>query len=68
MHHMEQRLLFYPMLIDIYICIHLNLLEKKCGHSRKDISCELPGIFTLVYVHQDFTDEVPLYFSVSGYI
>ena len=30
-----------------------------CGHSRKEIPCELPGICTLVCVNYDFTDEGP---------
>ena len=31
-----------------------------CGHSRKDISCLLPGICTLVYFNQYFIYQVPL--------
>ena len=27
-----------------------------CGYSRKEIPCEIPGICTLLYVNQDFTD------------
>ena len=34
-----------------------------CGNSRKDITCELTGICTLVYVNQDFTDEGPFHFA-----
>ena len=32
----------------------------------KDIPCELPGIYTLVYFNMDFTYEGPLHFIRSG--
>ena len=36
-----------------------------CGHSEKDIPCEIPGIYTLVHGNQNFPDEGPLYFGRS---
>ena len=68
MHHMEQTLLFYLMLMIVSIGIHLNLLEMVCGYSRKLIPCELPSILQLVYFDQYFTDEVTFRFSRLGYI
>ena len=62
----EENLFFYLMLIIVSIGIHIKLLEKKIGHSRKYISCEISGICTLVYVNQDFTDEVPFRFSIPN--
>ena len=55
---MEKIFLFYLMLMLVYIGVN----------SRKDIPCDIPGICTLVYINQDLRDEVPLHFSISGYI
>ena len=54
------------MLMIVSIGINLKLFEKKIGHSRKEIPCEITGIFTLLYVNQYFTDEGPFYLSRSG--
>ena len=56
MHNIEQRLLFYPMLITVSIGIHLKLMGKKIECSRKDISCEIHGMCTLVQVNKNFSD------------
>ena len=63
---MEQKLLFYLMLMTVSIGIHMNILEMICGDSRIDIPCEILGICTLVYVNQYFTDEGPFHLSRSG--
>ena len=39
-----------------------------CGYSRKEIQCELLGIFALFHVNHNFSDEVSLYFCRLGYI
>ena len=36
------------------------------GYYRKYIPCEIPGIFTLVYVDKYFLDEGSFHFSRSG--
>ena len=56
MHQMEQKLLFYLMLMIVSIGIHMNLLVNGFEHSRKYITFELPGICTLFYVDQYFID------------
>ena len=37
-----------------------------CGYFRKEITCELIGICTLVHVNQSLLDEEPFYFCRSG--
>ena len=68
MHNMEQRLLFYLMLMILSIGIHLKLLEMVCQKSRKEVPCEPLGVCTLVHFNQNFSDEGPFYFSRSGEI
>ena len=63
---MEQKLLFYNMLMIVSIGIFMKLLEMVFGHSRKDFPYELLGICTLVHVNNNFPDEGPLNFSISG--
>ena len=62
-----KKLLLYPMLI---ICVYWytsGAIEKLVfGLYRRDITCELPGICTLMYVNQDLTDEGPFHLSISG--
>ena len=62
------KMLLYLMLMIVFIDISIKLLEMVCGHSRKDISCKIPGICTLVYFNQDFKYEGPFHFSRLGYI
>ena len=38
------KLMFNLMLMTLSIGILLKLLEKNCGHVRKEITCELLGI------------------------
>ena len=47
----EKNRLFYLMLMTLYICILLKLLEMVCGCYRKEIMCEIIGISTLVHVN-----------------
>ena len=37
-----------------------------CGNYREEITCEIIGIRALVYVNQDFTDELPFHLIISG--
>ena len=37
-----------------------------CGYFRKDVPCELLGIFTLVYVNKNVSDERSFHFCGSG--
>ena len=57
MHQMEQKLKSYLILMTVYIGIPLNLLEKNCGYFREEIPCEILGVYTLVRVNQNFSDE-----------
>ena len=66
MNYMEQTWLFYFMLMTVSIGVYLNLLEKNCGHSRKEILCEIPGICTLVHVNKDLPDKGSFLFSRLG--
>ena len=52
----------------VYIDILLKLLEMVLENSRKEISCELLSICTLVYVNKNFSYEGSLYFYITGYI
>ena len=58
------------MLSYVYYCVYRYTCEVPvkmvCVHSSKEIPCELLGIFTLVYVNQDFMDEGPFHFSILG--
>ena len=66
MHQIEQNMLFYLMLMIVCLDIILKLSEKVCGHSRKDIPCEITGICTLVHINNNLPDKGPLHFSTSG--
>ena len=63
---MEQKLLFYLVLMTLYMGIHLKLLEKQFGYFSKYIPCEILRIYTLVYVNNSFSYEGSLYFCISG--
>ena len=65
MHQIEKTLLFYLMFITVSIGINLKLSGFYFEHSRKDSTCKILRICTLVHVNQNFSDKVPFHFSRS---
>ena len=50
----------------VYLYTYEALVKMVCGHSRKEITCELPVICTLVYVNEYFRHDGPFRFIISG--
>ena len=65
MHQMDQKLLSYLMFMTVSIGIQMKMV---CGYFRKDILCELLGIFTLVHVNKNFSDERSFHFCGFSYL
>ena len=64
---MDQKLLYYLILMTVSIGTHMKLLENGFqGYFRKEIPCELIGICTLNYVNKNLSDEESFHFCGSG--
>ena len=51
------KIVVYLILMTVYIGIHMKLLENILWIIWKDIPCEIIGIYTLVHVNQNLSDE-----------
>ena len=66
MHHMEKNCCFILCWWLFILVYFWSSWKMVCCNSRKDITCELTGICTLVHVNNNFSDEWPFHFSRSG--
>ena len=63
---MDQKLLYYLMLMTVSIGIQMRISENGLWIFGKEISCEILRIYTLVHVNKNFSDERSFHFFGSG--